>query len=155
MNAQDLMTKAVQAIASAKVLLETGDADGACNRAYYGMFDAVRAALLASGGDVGKTHRGVLNAFNDRFVKNGPLSKDMAQCLKQAEVLRQVADYEGDPVAMGNAQNMVQQADAFICAMRTRFVPGDAKPEHRAAKSDVFRQDSQDLAQTTGKPSCT
>ena len=31
MKAQDLMAKAVQAAASAKVLLDTGDADGACN----------------------------------------------------------------------------------------------------------------------------
>lgn len=67
MNADDLMAKAAQAAASARALLERGDADGACNRAYYTMFDAARAALLAAGHDVGKTHRGVLNAFNDRL----------------------------------------------------------------------------------------
>ena len=49
MKAQDLMAKSNQATASAKVLLDTGDSDGACNRAYYAMFDAARAALLASG----------------------------------------------------------------------------------------------------------
>lgn len=43
MKAQDLLAKALQAAASAKVLLDTGDADGACNRAYYAMFDAARA----------------------------------------------------------------------------------------------------------------
>ena len=37
----------VQAATSAKVLLDTGDMDGACNRAYYAMFDAACAALLA------------------------------------------------------------------------------------------------------------
>ena len=62
MKAQDLMAKAVQAAISAKVLLDTGDADGACNRAYYAMFDAARAALLASGAlvdlDIGRTHSG-------------------------------------------------------------------------------------------------
>lgn len=42
------MVKAAQAVASAKVLLATGDADGACNRAYYAMFDAARAALMGS-----------------------------------------------------------------------------------------------------------
>lgn len=56
MKAVDLMAKAIQAAASARVLLEIGDADGACNRAFYAMFDAARAALLASGHDVGKTH---------------------------------------------------------------------------------------------------
>ena len=73
MKAQDLMAKALPACASAKVLLETGDADGASNRAYYAMFDAARAALLASSFEVGKTHRSVLNAFSDHLVKNGPV----------------------------------------------------------------------------------
>ncbi|MGD9522152.1 MAG: HEPN domain-containing protein, partial [Tepidiphilus sp.] len=46
------MAKARRAVLSAKVLLDAGDADGACNRAYYAMFDAARAALIASGAPV-------------------------------------------------------------------------------------------------------
>lgn len=69
MKASDLMAKAARAALSARVLLDAGDADGASNRAYYAMFDAARAALLASGHDVGKTHKGVLNAFSDRKVR--------------------------------------------------------------------------------------
>ena len=49
MSAEELMAKAFRAAASARLLLEAGDTDGACNRAYYAMFDAARAALLASG----------------------------------------------------------------------------------------------------------
>lgn len=45
------MTKASRAIASAKLLLADGDLDGACNRAYYAMFDAARAALIWSGAE--------------------------------------------------------------------------------------------------------
>lgn len=40
MKTEALIAKATQAAQSAKVLLDTGDADGACNRAYYAMFDA-------------------------------------------------------------------------------------------------------------------
>ena len=40
MNAEGLLRKAVTALSSAKLLLHSGDADGACNRAYYTMFDA-------------------------------------------------------------------------------------------------------------------
>ena len=47
-SAASLMAKAAQAVASARVLLETNDADGATNRAYYAMFDAAQAALLTS-----------------------------------------------------------------------------------------------------------
>lgn len=118
MNADDLMAKAVQAAASARVLLDTGDADGACNRAYYAMFDAARAALLASGWEIGKTHKGVLNAFSDRLVKNGPVPKEMGRLLKLAEAFRYVADYEGSPVELSDAEQLVEQASVFVAAIR-------------------------------------
>lgn len=123
MNAKDLMAKALQALASAKVLLETGDADGACNRAYYAIFDAARAALLEFGHEVGKTHKGVLNAFSDHLVKNGRLPKEMGRLLKQAETRRYVADYEGSPVEISDAREMLEQAGAFVAAIRSELIP--------------------------------
>ena len=42
------MRKAAQAVVSAHQLLASGDADGACNRAYYAMFDAAHAALRSA-----------------------------------------------------------------------------------------------------------
>lgn len=128
MKASGLMAKAVRAALSARVLLDAGDADGASNRAYYAMFDAARAALLASGHDVGKTHKGVLNAFSDRLVKNGPLPKEMGRLLKHAETFRYVADYEGDPVELDDAREMVTQAETFVAAMRTEFMPDADRP---------------------------
>lgn len=125
MKAHDLMTKASQALASAKLLLESGDADGASNRAYYAMFDAARAALLTSGFEVGKTHKGLLTAFSDRLMKNGPVPKDMGRLLKHAETFRYVADCEGDPVAHSDARQLVQQAETFVAAMQAEFVPDD------------------------------
>jgi uncharacterized protein (UPF0332 family) len=126
MKAEDLMAKAIQAAASAKVLLDACDADGAANRAYYAMFDAARAALLASGHDVGKTHKGVLNAFSDRLVKNGPLPKELGRLLKRAETFRYVADYEGALVELDDAREMVAQAETFVAAMRTGFMPDES-----------------------------
>lgn len=125
MKAHDLMAKAVQALESAKLLLDAGDADGASNRAYYAMFDAARAALLTSGLDVGKTHKGVLSAFSDRLVKNGPIPKEVGRLLKHAETFRYVADDEGDPVELGDARQLVQQAETFVAAMRAEFMPED------------------------------
>lgn len=122
MKTKELMAKAEQAAVSAKVLFNTGDADGACNRAYYAMFDAARAALLASGHNIGKTHRGVLNAFSDRLVKNGLVLKEMGRLLKQAETFRYVADYEGGPVELNDAREMVGQAETFVATMRAEFM---------------------------------
>ena len=65
MKVQELLEKATQAAASARLLLESGDMDGACNRAYYAMFDAARAVLLASeapvGPEVARTHSGLIS----------------------------------------------------------------------------------------------
>lgn len=119
MSVDDLMAKAAQAAESARVLLEHGDADGACDRAYYAMFDASRAALLAAGHDIGKTHRGVLNAFNDLLVKDGPIPKEAGRLLKHAEAFRYVADYSDDTVDLADAHNMVEQAESFVITIRS------------------------------------
>ncbi|MFC3853617.1 HEPN domain-containing protein [Salinispirillum marinum] len=76
-----LMLKADTACSSARALLELGDVDGAANRAYYAIFDASRAALLASGApvgaDIGRTHSGLIGAFGIFLFKNGPVSKEV------------------------------------------------------------------------------
>ena len=101
-SSESLMAKATQAVASARVLLELGDVDGAANRAYYAMFDAAQAALVRSGVPVadalGKTHRGVINTFSAYLVKDGPVSKELGRQLKRAEEMRLVADYNGASV---------------------------------------------------------
>jgi len=91
------------------------------------MFDAARAALLASGApvapDVGRTHGGLISAFSNHLVKNGPVSKDMGRLLNRAQEIRQVADYKGDSVELSDAQEMVGQAETFVAAMRLEFMP--------------------------------
>jgi uncharacterized protein (UPF0332 family) len=124
-KAEDLMAKAVQAAESAQALLDREDADGACNRAYYAMFEAARAALVAVGHEIGKTHRGVLNAFNDRLVKDGPMPREVGRLLKHAEALRYVADYSDNAVDLADARGMVEQARTFVAAVRSIL---DRKP---------------------------
>ena len=137
-----LMVKADRACSSARALLGPGDADGACNRAYYAMYDAARAALLASGApvrpDIGKTHSGLINAFSDHLIKNGPVSKEMGRLLKRAEEIRLVADYKGDSVEMRDAQEIVVQAETFIAAMRSECIANIdlAKGDHGSASGE-------------------
>lgn len=127
LTAEALMSKAVRASASARALLDLGDVDGACNRAYYAMFDAARAALLAAGApvqpDLGKTHAGLIAAFGLQLVKNGPITKELGRLLKRAEEIRLVADYKGDSVELEDAREMVGQAAISVDAMRTEFMP--------------------------------
>lgn len=123
MNANDLMIKAVQAVNSANTLLCDGDSDGACNRAYYAMFDAARAALVQSGHHIGKTHKGVLTLFSEQFVKPGFVSKEVGKSLKKAETFRYVADYDSASVDQGDAQELVTLAQDFVSLVRSELMP--------------------------------
>jgi uncharacterized protein (UPF0332 family) len=126
MNAQDLLAKAIQAAASAKLLLDAGDADGACNRAYYAMFDAARAALLASGApvpaEIAKTHSGLISAFSLHLVKSGRVPVEFGKTLNKAEELRLIADYKGDPIESDAATWVVSEAHSFVQMMQDTFL---------------------------------
>jgi uncharacterized protein (UPF0332 family) len=100
MTPQDLLAKARRALASAELLLESGDAEGACNRAYYAMFDAARAGLLSVGQDAApaKTHSGLIAAFSLHWVKSSRVPVALGKALNRAADLRLVADYAGSPI---------------------------------------------------------
>lgn len=125
-----LMAKADTACSSARALLDLGDVDGAASRAYYAMFDAARAALLASGApvepDIGRTHSGLIGAFGNFLVKNGPVSKEVGRLLNRAHEIRLVADYNGDSVEPADAKEMVEQAETFVATMRAEFMPKES-----------------------------
>ena len=125
MNQAELMAKARRAVLSAKVLLDAGDADGACNRAYYAMFDAARAALIASGAPVvaelARTHNGLISAFSLHLVKTGRVPVELGKSLNKVEDLRLIADYKGEPLDLSFAKWAVEQASQFVSAMGTMF----------------------------------
>jgi len=125
LNAQDLLAKAIRAATSAKVLLDLGDADGACNRAYYAMYDAARAALLASGApvepEIAKTHNGLISAFSLHLVKTSRVPVELGKAFNRAEELRLMADYKGDLVEKEDAAWAVAQAQTFVRAMQAKF----------------------------------
>lgn len=122
MTPQELMAKAERALASAQLLLDSGDVDGACNRAYYAMFDAARAALLTIQApvpsEVARTHSGLISAFSLHLVKPGLVAVDHGRSLNKVEDLRLIADYRGDPVTLDNAAWALEQAHNFLKAVQ-------------------------------------
>ena len=115
------MIKASRALASAEILLKSGDVDGACNRAYYAMFDAARAALLSIKAptpvEVTRTHSGLITAFSLHLVKTGLVSLEHGRSLNKVEDLRLIADYRGDPVTLENAAWALEQSRSFLQAV--------------------------------------
>ena len=126
MTPTELMDKADRTIASAKLLLDAGDVDGACNRAYYAMFDAARAALILSGAPVDptviKSHSGLISAFSLHLVKIGRVTTDLGKALNKVAEIRLIADYTGDEVTAERAEWAVAQAATFVHAMQKEFL---------------------------------
>jgi uncharacterized protein (UPF0332 family) len=114
----DYMAKALRAQASAELLLADGDVEGACNRAYYAMFDAAHAAILhvdpeADLGQI-RTHRGLIAAFGQRLVKTSMLDVTLGRSLNQVERLRLLSDYTGEAVEVDAARQALVQARDFV-----------------------------------------
>ena len=128
MTPDDYMAKAVRALASAKLLLANNDLDGACNRAYYAMFDAAHAALLRSGVHINpaetRTHRGLIAAFGEHLIKPGLLPAALGKSLNQVERVRLLADYTGEEIDEDKPRWAVEQAASFVEAVRRKYVTG-------------------------------
>lgn len=129
MNGNELMTKALRAATSARLLFDAGDVDGACNRAYYAMFDAARAALVLTGApvevEVARTHGGLISAFSLHLVKPGRIPVELGRSLNRAEEIRLIADYRGDQIEIEQALWVVEQAARFVRHIQAEFVQGD------------------------------
>ena len=125
MTADEYMTKAFRALASARLLLNDGDFDGACNRAYYAMFDAAHAALLQSKSHIDpaetKTHRGLIAAYGKHLIVSGLLTAETGKSLNRVERVRLLADYTGEEIDGKTADWAIEQADAFLKAIAQRF----------------------------------
>lgn len=126
LTAGECLKKADRALAAANLLLDNGDLEGACNRAYYAMFDAARAALIAADVMVtetqGKTHRGLIAAFGLHLVKTKRIAAEFGVALSKVERLRLLADYTGEPIPAEEAAWAVEQAKTFVSAIRRHFV---------------------------------
>jgi len=120
-----LLEKADRALASADILLREGDAEGACNRSYYAMFNAARAALILVSAPPevteGKSHSGLHSAFNQYLVKPGHIPQALGAEFRRAERLRQISDYLGDPIVSEKADLTLQHAREFVDKIKSDF----------------------------------
>lgn len=120
MKVADLARKAEDSLASAQLLLAKGYVNDAVDRAYYAMFNFARAALLSCEYevDVHKSHKGVINAFSHRLVKEGIVPQEFGSSLREAGNACIMADYREDSIDSDVARDIVEQAQKFVTAMR-------------------------------------
>src|SRR5512136_1238439 len=101
-------------LALARKLTVDGYYNDAVSKAYYAMFYASRALLLAVGQDPHK-HTGVVSLFGEHFVKTGKTDARFGRTLAVAKRLREESDYdERKHATKEEAEQACVDADEFI-----------------------------------------
>ncbi len=108
-----LINRARKYIKSAAMLIEEEDYESSVSRSYYAMFYCVEALLLTQGMSF-SSHKGVISAFGQHFVKTGIFDKEMSRELSRAFEKRQLGDYEYTFVISGEeAEEILENAKGF------------------------------------------
>lgn len=89
---KSLIKRAEKYLKSAKILLDTEDYESSVSRVYYAMFYSAEALLLTEGLSF-SSHRGVISAFGERFIKSGIFPREMGKEFNRAFEKRQLGDY--------------------------------------------------------------
>ncbi len=93
MEIESLVKRAVKYLKSAQMLLNEKDYESSVSRVYYAMFYSVEALLLIKKLSF-SSHRGVLSAFGEHYIKTGIFLKGMSKILNLAFEKRQMGDYD-------------------------------------------------------------
>ena len=111
---QKLLKKAGRAIHAAEALLEAGEPDFACGRAYYAMFYSLQALLFENGIKFRK-HGSVHSALAEHFTRKGIIEARFHQMIVGAYEDRITGDYgvEADFEA-ADARERIENAREFL-----------------------------------------
>ncbi len=111
---QALIEKARRYLKSAVLLIQDGDYDSAVSRSYYAMFYSVEAALLKKKMTF-TSHKAVISAFGQHFVKTGVFDKRLGRDLNIIFDKRQLGDYGSDfSISEDNARRAFESAREFV-----------------------------------------
>jgi uncharacterized protein (UPF0332 family) len=90
---ESLIERAERYLKSAEMLLEEGDYESSVSRTHYAMFYSAQAMLLTKNLSF-SSHKSVISAFGEHFVKTGIFPREMGRELNRAFEKRQIGDYE-------------------------------------------------------------
>jgi len=109
-----LIQRSKKYIKSAELLLKERDYESSVSRAYYAMFYCVQALLLTKNLSF-SSHKGVISAFGEYFVKTGIFEKEMGRELNRAFEKRQLGDYEYTfVISKEEAQAILKSGKQFL-----------------------------------------
>lgn len=109
-----LISKAEKYLSSAELLIDHSDFDSAISRMYYAMFFSAEAVLLNKQMSF-SSHKGVISAFGQHFIKTEIFPKEMGRELNRAFEKRQLCDYGIDThVSIEQARKMLNISKDFV-----------------------------------------
>ena len=103
------------------MLAQSGSYAGVINRSYYAMFYAALALLITIDRGSSK-HQGVIALFDENFIKQNILPKELGRLLHRAFEMRQAGDYRDLLIATKEqAIDAVNSADQFLRAIEEKL----------------------------------
>ena len=110
----DLLRKAGDSLAAARVLLDHGFSGYAAARAYYAMFYVAEAFLEGEGASFSK-HSAVIAAFGRLFARSGKVPLEFHHFLIEGQELRHSGDYgELHSITSEQATEQISRAAQFL-----------------------------------------
>ncbi len=111
---RSLIKKAQRYLKSAQLLLRDKDFESCVSRTYYAMFYCAEAALLTKNLSF-SSHKGVISAFGEHFIKTGVFPKEIGRELNRAFEKRQISDYEYTSlISNEEAEEILNSGSQFI-----------------------------------------
>lgn len=111
---ESLIERARKYLRSAEILLEAGDCESSVSRTYYAMFYATQAILLIKNLSF-SSHKGVISAFGEHFVKSGVFPREMGRELHRTFEKRQLGDYEYTfVISRSEAEQVLENGKKFV-----------------------------------------
>lgn len=109
--------RALEDIKAAEQLLGSQFDLAAISRAYYAVFYAITAALLANGTET-RSHKQLGIQFRKQFIKTKKVAQKYSALLEELFQARQVADYDAIPeMDEAEVRHLVNVAREFVTLM--------------------------------------
>ena len=109
-----LIERADKYLKSSEMLLEEGDYESSVSRTYYAMFYAAEAVLLTKNLSF-SSHRGVISAFGEHFIKTDIFPRDLGKEFNRGFEKRQLGDYEYTCViSKEEAREILEKGKDFV-----------------------------------------
>jgi uncharacterized protein (UPF0332 family) len=116
------LERAHEALSDARLILsQKGSYASVINRAYYAMFYAALALLITIDRGSSK-HQGVIALFDENFIKQNILPRELGRLFHRAFEMRQAGDYRDMLIVTEEqAVDSINSAEKFIAAIEEKL----------------------------------